>query len=64
MFGLDRLVGRRIAGRFLDDAEVDELVDAVVDVLPHATERLHDRFGGERFAGPRGQEAQNAGAQG
>ena len=42
VLGLDAPVGRRIAGDLLDDAEFDELVDAVVDVVAHAAERLHD----------------------
>ena len=49
VLGRDRAVGRRIAGDLLDHAELDQLVDAVVDVLAHAPERLHDRFGVERL---------------
>ena len=59
----DGTVGGRIAGDFLDDAELDELVDAVIDVEAHAPERLHDGVAVEGLARPRRQEAQDAGAQ-
>jgi hypothetical protein len=61
--GPRRPVGRRLAGDLLDDAEVHQLAHAVLDVEPHAAERLHQGFGVESFVGPGAQEAQDAGSQ-
>ena len=46
-----------------DDAEVDQLAHAVLDVQPQAAERLHQRLDVERLVGARIQVAQDAGAQ-
>ena len=54
---------RRLAGQAADDAELDELADAVLDVLAHAAERLHQRFDVEGFFGAGAQKAEDAGAQ-
>ena len=50
---LDERVPRRAAaGDALRDAERDQLADAVLDVEPHAAERLHQRLDVERFLRP------------
>ena len=64
LLGLHERVARRpAAGDALGDAEGDELPDAVLDVEPHAAERLHQRFDVERFFGTCAQESQERGAQ-
>jgi hypothetical protein len=56
-------IARRIGGEPADDGRLDELADAVVDVLAHAAERLHQRLDVERFVGARAQETEDARAQ-
>ena len=57
-----RSAGRRAT--CADDAELDQLVDAVLDVQPHAAERLHEVLRRRRpLPGRARQEAQDAGAQ-
>ena len=56
-------VARRRAVLALDHAEFDQLVEAVVDVQPQASEGAHQRFDVERLVRPGAQEPQEAGAQ-
>src|SRR4029453_576642 len=58
-----RHIGWRIRRDLDGDAELDEFVDAVLDIVTHAAERLHDRVDIEAFALAGAQEAQNAGAK-
>ena len=58
-----RTSARRGPATFFGDAERDELAHAVLDVEPHAAERLHQRLDVEGLLGPRAQEAQDPGAQ-
>ena len=61
--GRTRSCGAPGAGDPLRQAEAGELADAVLDVEPHAAERLHQRFEVERLVRPRAQEAQDRRAQ-
>ena len=64
LFGLHERVSRRAAaGDAVRDAERDELADAVLDVEPHAAERLHQRLDVEGLLGPGAQEAEQRRAQ-
>ena len=54
---------RRAVRQPARDAEVDELVEAVLDVEPHAAERGHQRLDVEGLVGLRVQEAEEARAQ-
>ena len=56
-------VGRGVTRVLADDAELDQFADAVVDVLAHAPEGLHDRFVIERLLWAGREETQDSGAQ-
>ena len=59
----ERVFGGAGAGRLRGDAERHELADAVLDVEPHAPERLHQRLDFERLVWTRAQEPQQPGPQ-
>ena len=61
--GPRRAEGGGVAGDLPHHAELDQFVDAIVDVLPHAAKRLHDLLAVERLFRPRAQEPQDTGAQ-
>ena len=60
---LECVARRAGAGNFAGDAECHELAHAVLDVEPHAPERLHERLDLEGLLRARAQETQQAGAQ-
>ena len=64
LFRLHERVPRRAAARdAVHDAERDQLAHAVLDVEPHAPERLHQRFDVERLLGPGAQEPEQRRAE-
>ena len=51
-------------GILRDDAELDELFQAVLDIQPHAAEGRHETLGFERLVGTSTQKPQQPGTQG